>query len=224
MSEQVSLAQAVKVYVKIGLLSFGGPAGQIALMQDEIVQRRNWVPDVAFRQGLSVAMVLPGPEAQQLATYLGWHLHGVRGGLAAGLAFILPGAVLMILLAWIAAAYGDVPLVAALFYGIQPAVLVIVARAVVNLGKRALNGPADWALAGTAFVALWVFGVPFPAVIAAAAVAGVLLKTTEPRAEAPAADFDLRGLAIVVGTGLGLILAVWLLVRASFGAEPVDGV
>ncbi|MEM8869547.1 MAG: chromate efflux transporter [Pseudomonadota bacterium] len=224
MTEQVSLAQAARVYIKIGLLSFGGPAGQIALMQDEIVERRSWVPDQAFRQGLSVAMVLPGPEAQQLATYLGWQLHGLRGGLAAGLAFILPGAALMILLAWIAAAYGQVPIIAAVFYGVQPAVLVIVARAVVNLGKRALSGPVDWALAAAAFMALWVFGLPFPAVIAAAALAGILLKPADMSDAGPGAEFSLYRLLAVFATGGGVILAVWLSVRMSLGPDPFDGV
>ncbi|MCH8169122.1 MAG: chromate transporter, partial [Proteobacteria bacterium] len=119
----VDFATALKVHLKIGLLSFGGPAGQIALMQHEIVERRAWVPAASFDRGLSFAMMLPGPEAQQLATWLGWRMHGIAGGLAAGLAFILPGAGLMILLAWLAAAKGDAPLVAAVFAGVQPVVI-----------------------------------------------------------------------------------------------------
>ena len=169
------LAEALPVYVKIGLLSFGGPAGQIALMQEEIVDRRRWVAPGAFQQGLNVAMVLPGPEAQQLATWLGWRLHGVRGGLAAGLAFILPGAVLMICLAWLAGRFGQIPLVAALFYGIQPAVLVIVVRAMRSLAGRALTRPADWVLALSAFAGLWAFGFPFPLIIALAVFSLILL-------------------------------------------------
>ncbi len=218
-----TLAQAARVYIKIGLLSFGGPAGQIALMQDEVVDRRAWIPEAAFRQGLSVAMVLPGPEAQQLATYLGWHLHGLRGGLLAGLAFILPGAALMILLAWIAATYGETQLVSALFYGIQPAVLVIVAGAVVKLGRRALRRPADWALAAGAFLALWALGLPFPLVIAAAAACGLLLKTAD-TSTTEAAPVKPRHLAATLGLGIALIAAVWLSIRLALGAEPYDGV
>ena len=126
---QPHLRAGLPTYLKIGLLSFGGPAGQIALMQDEVAERNKWCDAEAFQRGLNVSMLLPGPEAQQLATWLGWRLHGLRGGLAAGLSFILPGAVLMIGLAWIAAAYGETRWVSAVFYGIQPAVLVLVALA-----------------------------------------------------------------------------------------------
>ncbi|MSU88236.1 chromate efflux transporter [Rhodobacteraceae bacterium 2CG4] len=218
------LAQALAIYLKIGLLSFGGPAGQIALMHDEIVERRRWVRDGDFANGLSVAMVLPGPEAQQLATWLGWRLHGLAGGLAAGLAFILPGAALMILLAWIAAAHGQMPLVAAVFYGIQPAVLVIVARAVVNLGRRALARPADWALAGAAFGLLWGAGLPFPLIIGLAALAGLLLPPKAPPQPVAGAPFSAGQVARTLAAGLGLIAAVWLGVRALFGADPFDGI
>jgi len=169
-----TLRQAAAVYLRIGLLSFGGPAGQIALMQEEITERRGWVTPQAFGEGLSVAMVLPGPEAQQLATWLGWRLHGMAGGLCAGLAFVLPGAVLMIALAWTVAIWGSVPLVAALFYGIQPAVLAIVLRATTVLAGRALLRRSDWALAGGALAGLWLFEMPFPLIIALAAGIGIL--------------------------------------------------
>ncbi len=212
------------VYIRIGLLSFGGPAGQIALMQDEIVDRRGWVSEKEFRQGLSVAMVLPGPEAQQLATWLGWRLHGRRGGILAGLAFIVPGAVLMLALAWIAAARGEVPLVAALFYGIQPAVLVIVARAAANLGRRALGGRAEALIALCAFLGIYAAGLPFPLIIAGAALAGVLLlrpaAQETPRPAPPARGHLLR---TILPWSAG-IAALWLAVRLWFGAEPFDGV
>lgn len=220
----VGLGEALAIYLKIGLLSFGGPAGQIALMQDEIVDRRRWVSASDFTNGLSVAMVLPGPEAQQLATWLGWRLHGLSGGLAAGLSFILPGAALMILLAWISAAYGEVPLVSAVFYGIQPAVLVIVARAVVNLGKRALSGPADWALAAAAFVLLWGLGLPFPLIVALAALAGLFLPQKSVPQPVAGAPFSVAHVVGTLAVGLGLIAAVWLGVRATFGTDPFDGV
>ncbi|MEL6482681.1 MAG: chromate transporter, partial [Pseudomonadota bacterium] len=135
---EVSFREALGVYTRIGLISFGGPAGQIALMQSEIVERRGWVSGTAFDRGLSFAMMLPGPEAQQLATWLGWRLHGLAGGLAAGLAFILPGMALMLALAWIAAAQGDVPLVAAIFAGVQPMVIAVVLQAMRKLAGRAL--------------------------------------------------------------------------------------
>ncbi|NNU81580.1 chromate efflux transporter [Halovulum dunhuangense] len=219
-----SLKEAIGVYVKIGLLSFGGPAGQIALMQDEIVDRRGWVSPEDFRRGLSVAMVLPGPEAQQLATWLGWRLHGVRGGMAAGLAFILPGAALMILLAWVAAAKGSVPLVAALFYGIQPAVLVIVARALRMLAGRTLKQPADWALASLAFLGIWALGLPFPLIVALAALAGLFLAPSAPAGPSSAARFGLGHVLPTLGIGLGLIALVWGLVRVTLGPDPHDGV
>ncbi|MEO1275058.1 MAG: chromate efflux transporter, partial [Pseudomonadota bacterium] len=191
--------------------------------QDEIVDRRGWVDADGFRRGLSVAMVLPGPEAQQLATWLGWRLHGVKGGLAAGLSFIVPGAILMIALAWIAATYGAVPWVAAIFYGIQPAVLVIVARAVWNLGKKSLRGPLDWGIAAAAFLLLWGFGLPFPLIVALAALAGLLLPEQSRAAPAKSAPFDVRAFAQTLGLGLGLMAAVYLTVRALFGPDPFDG-
>ncbi|MEL6210111.1 MAG: chromate transporter [Pseudomonadota bacterium] len=139
-------AEAVMLYARIGLMSFGGPAGQIALMQSEIVERRGWVPGATFDRGLSFAMMLPGPEAQQLATWLGWRLHGLAGGLAAGGLFILPGAILMLLLAWLAAAGGDVPLVAAVFGGVQPVVIAVVLQAMVKLSGRALKAQAAYVM------------------------------------------------------------------------------
>lgn len=221
---KVSLAAAAAVYVRIGLLSFGGPAGQIALMQDEIVDRRGWVSEKEFRQGLSVAMVLPGPEAQQLATWLGWRLHGQRGGLLAGLAFIIPGAILMLALAWAAAAQGDVPLVAALFYGIQPAVLVIVARAAASLARRALGGRAEALIALAAFVGIYGFGLPFPAIIAAAALAGIAaLRPAAQEAPLPASPPRNHVLRTLLPWAAG-ITALWLTVRLLFGADPFDGV
>ena len=215
------LAEATPLYVKIGLLSFGGPTAQIALMQEEIVARRGWVAQDEFQRGLSVSMVLPGPEAQQLATYLGWRLHGIRGGIAAGLAFIVPGAALMIVLAWLAASRGETPLIAALFYGIQPAVLVLVARALAGLARRALSGWADVALAAGAFAALWMAGIPFPLVVAAAALAGLAI----PRGvggSAGSAPSAWRGTA-VFAAGMGLTGAVWALARQARHL-PVDEV
>jgi chromate transporter len=167
-----SFAEAVRVWFRIGCLSFGGPAGQIALMHREVVDERRWVSDARFLHALNFCTLLPGPEARQLATYLGWLMHGVKGGLAAGLLFVLPGAAVMLLLSALYAAFGEVPLVAALFFGLKCAVLVLVVEALLRVARRALKGPVPWALAAAAFVALFALGLPFPVVVLAAALAG----------------------------------------------------
>ncbi len=160
--------------MRIGLLSFGGPAGQIALMHREVVEQRRWISERRFLQALNFCVLLPGPEAQQLATYLGWLMHGVRGGLLAGGLFVVPGAIVMLVLSAVYATLGDVPLVGALFFGLKCAVLVLVIEALLRIGRRALRGRAAWALAAAAFVALFVFGVPFPAVVLGAGLVGWL--------------------------------------------------
>jgi chromate transporter len=167
-------ADALRVWLKVGLFSFGGPAGQIALLHRLVVDDRHWVSDRRFLHGLNFCNLLPGPEAQQLATYLGWLMHGVRGGLAAGILFVLPGAVVMLALSLIYATLGDVPFIAALFFGLKCAVLVLVVEALLRIGRRALKGKAAWALAVAAFVALFVLNLPFPLVVLAAAVVGYL--------------------------------------------------
>ncbi len=167
-----SFAEALRVWLKIGLLSFGGPAGQIALLHREVVDERRWIGDRRFLHGLNFCTLLPGPEAQQLATYLGWLMHGVRGGLAAGLLFVLPGALVMLALSLIYATLGDVPLIAALFFGLKCAVLVLVIEALLRIGRRALKGWAAWALASAAFVALFFLNLPFPLVVLTAAIIG----------------------------------------------------
>jgi chromate transporter len=159
-------------WLRLGLTSFGGPAGQIAMMQSELVDRRRWIDQTRFLHALNFCMLLPGPEAQQLATYIGWRMYGVRGGLVAGGLFVLPGALVLLALSWIAAAHGDTGLVGALFDGIKPAVVAIIAAAVWRLGRRTLKGPAAVAMAGAAFLALAVLHLPFPLVIGAAAVIG----------------------------------------------------
>jgi chromate transporter len=165
--------EALRVWARIGLLSFGGPAAQIALMQREVVDQRRWVSDARFLHALNFCMLLPGPEAMQLATYLGWLMHGVRGGVAAGLLFILPGAAVILALSFVYALLGDVPIVAGLFFGLKCAVLVLVLEALLKVARRALHGALPWALAGVAFVALFVFGVPFPVVVLTAAAVGL---------------------------------------------------
>jgi chromate transporter len=167
--------QALPVWARIGLLSFGGPAAQIALMHREVVEERRWISDARFLHALNFCMLLPGPEAQQLATYLGWLMHGVRGGLAAGLLFILPGVAVMLALSLLYATLGDVPVVAALFFGLKCAVLVLVVEALIRVARRALKGAVPWLTAAAAFLALFAFDVPFPVVVLAAAALGYAL-------------------------------------------------
>jgi chromate transporter len=167
-----SFAQALRVWFRVGCLSFGGPAGQIALMHREVVDERRWVSDARFLHALNFCMLLPGPEATQLATYLGWLMHGVKGGVAAGALFVLPGAVVMLGLSILYATLGEVPLVAALFFGLKCAVLVLVVEALLRVARRALKGPVSWAVAVAAFLALNLLGLPFPAVVLAAALLG----------------------------------------------------
>jgi len=166
---------AIWLWARIGSLSFGGPAAQIALMHRELVDQRQWISEARFLQALNLCMLLPGPEAQQLATYLGWLLHGVRGGLAAGLLFILPGAAVMLVLSAIFVGFGKVPLVAAVFFGLKCAVLVLVVEALLRIARRALHGPLAWALALAAFLALALLRLPFPLVVLGAALVGALL-------------------------------------------------
>lgn len=170
-----SFAEALRVWFRIGCLSFGGPAGQIALMHREVVDERRWVSDARFLHALNFCTLLPGPEAQQLATYLGWLMHGVKGGLAAGLLFILPGALVMLVLSAVYVAFGEVPLIAALFFGLKCAVLVLVVEALLRVAKRALKGAVPWAVAVAAFAALFLLGLPFPVVVLGAVLLGAAM-------------------------------------------------
>ncbi|MEO1492016.1 MAG: chromate efflux transporter [Pseudomonadota bacterium] len=219
-----TLRETLPVWAKIGLLSFGGPAGQIALMQDEVVTKRGWVPPESFDRGLSFSMMLPGPEAQQLATWLGWRLHGTGGGMIAGLSFILPGAALMIVLAWLAAAYGEVPLIAALFGGIQPVVIALVLAAMAKIAGRALKSPLHWVIAGVAFAALYLLGVPFPVVVACAGVIGLALPGDNAGDPPPTGPPVMRHAAITLGLATVIIAAVFIVNRIASGGEPFDGV
>jgi chromate transporter len=167
-----SFREAAKVWWRIGLLSFGGPAAQIALMHREVVDDRRWISDARFLHALNFCMLLPGPEAQQLATYLGWLMHGVKGGLVAGLFFIIPGVAVMMVLSLIYATLGGVPVIAALFFGLKCAVLILVIEALLRVAKRALKGTIPWLVAAAAFVALFAFDVPFPIVVLSAALIG----------------------------------------------------
>lgn len=167
-----TLSEATKVWARIAALSFGGPAGQIAVMHRILVEEKRWIGDGRFLHALNFCMLLPGPEAQQLATYIGWLMHGVRGALVAGLLFILPGIMAIMALSWVYAIWGDVGFVSALFFGLKAAVLAIVLQAVVRVGKRALKNVAMQAIAAASFVAIFAFAAPFPLIVAAAALIG----------------------------------------------------
>ena len=169
----IPFAAALAFWLKLGFISFGGPAGQIAIMHSELVERRRWISERRFLHALNYCMLLPGPEAQQLATYLGWLMHRTVGGLAAGLLFVLPSLVILIALSWVYIAFGDRPLVAGLFYGIKPAVVAIVLHAAWRIGARTLHNAWLWAIALTAFVALFAVNLPFPLIVLAAALAGI---------------------------------------------------
>ena len=165
--------EALKVWWKIGLLSFGGPTGQIALMHTELVERRRWVSESRFLHALNYCMLLPGPEAQQLSVYIGWLFHGRWGGIVAGTLFVLPGALLLWLLSYIAVAYGNIPWIAAAIYGLKPAVMGLVAHAVIRIGSKALKNSAMWSIAAAAFVSIYFLHLPFPLIIAAAGLIGL---------------------------------------------------
>lgn len=167
-----TLGEAAQVWARIAALSFGGPAGQIAVMHRILVEEKRWLGDGRFLHALNFCMLLPGPEAQQLATYIGWLMHGVRGALIAGLFFILPGVVAIMALSWIYAIWGDVGFVSALFFGLKAAVLAIVLQAVVRVGRRALKNRAMQAIAAASFVAIFAFGASFPLIVAVAALVG----------------------------------------------------
>ena len=171
-AEPVAFTDALRVWLRIGLLSFGGPAAQIALMHRVVVDERRWLTERQFLNALSFCMLLPGPEAMQLATYTGWHLHGTRGGIAAGLLFVLPGALIVLALAMIYAGFGDAPALEALFYGIKAAVLVIVFEALLRIGKRALAGREQWAIAALSFIGIFFLALPFPLIVLAAGIGG----------------------------------------------------
>src|SRR5215212_2772669 len=171
-SHGVSWGEAFWVWLRVAGLSFGGPAGQIAVMHRIIVDEKKWISEERFLHALNYCMLLPGPEAQQLVTYVGWLMHRTPGGILAGGLFILPGIVAIMILSWIYALYGKVGIVSALFFGLKAAVLAIVLEAVVRIGKRALKNQIMVALAAAAFVAIFFFDVPFPLIILTAGLIG----------------------------------------------------
>ncbi|MGM9486060.1 chromate efflux transporter [Ideonella sp. YS5] len=237
----VSFREALGFWFKLGFISFGGPAGQIAIMHSELVERRRWISEKRFLHALNYCMVLPGPEAQQLATYIGWLMHRTWGGVIAGALFVLPSLLILIALSWVYAAYGNVPLVAGLFYGIKPAVTAIVVQAAHRIGSRALKNSWLWAISAAAFVAIFALKLPFPAIVLAAGLIGYVGgrfaperfraggghaqgRTTTAAAlidddtpTPPHARFSVPRLAIVLGVGMLLWAAPMALLMATAG-------
>ena len=167
-----SFGEAFRFWLKLGFISFGGPTGQIAIMQTELVEKKKWISQSRFLHALNFCMLLPGPEAQQLAIYIGWLLHKIRGGIVAGALFVIPSIFVLWTLSYIYAAFGNVPWIAAIFYGLKPAVTAIVLVAVIRIGRKALKNFLMWVLAAIAFVAIYFFHVPFPAIVLGAGVIG----------------------------------------------------
>ncbi|MDB5804292.1 MAG: chromate transporter, chromate ion transporter family [Betaproteobacteria bacterium] len=239
----VSFTEALRFWLKLGLISFGGPAGQIAIMHAELVERRRWISEKRFLHALNYCMVLPGPEAQQLATYIGWLMHRGWGGIAAGGLFVLPSLFILIVSSWIYVAFGDVPLVSGIFFGIKPAVTALVLHAAHRIGGRALKNRWMWGIAAAAFAALFFFDVPFPAIVLAAALVGHFGSRYAPAVFAlggghgatekgygpalidddtptpPHARFSRRRLLLIAGTGLGLWVAAMGGLAALYGAQ-----
>jgi chromate transporter len=199
-----TLSQLTRVFLRIGLLSFGGPAAQIALMHRELVEERPWLSEQDYLRALSFCMLLPGPEAMQLAAFAGWRLQGLAGGLIAGGLFILPGALVIFALAFVYSAVIDMEWVQALFLGVKATVVVIVIEAILRVARRALRRPAHWVLAGLAFVAQFLFAVPFPLVVVAAGLWGALTAPTALAELAPPSRFRWPVLLATLATGLVL--------------------
>ena len=240
----VGFGEAFRFWLKLGFISFGGPAGQIAIMHRELVERRRWISEGRFLHALNYCMLLPGPEAQQLATYIGWLLHRVRGGIVAGALFVLPSIFVLLALSFLYALHGTRPAVAAALYGVRPIVVAIVLEAVLRIGRRAVRGPADLAIALAAFVAIYLLDVPFPLIVLAAAGTGWLLSRLRPAAGArpapsapeaadpPRAIDDAlppaphtrpsrRRFLIALATGLAIWLAGYALLAALRGTDSL---
>lgn len=228
MQSTVRFKDALKFWTKLGFISFGGPAGQIAVMHQETVERQKWISENQFLRALNFCMLLPGPEAQQLATYIGWRLHGIPGGVAAGSLFVIPSVFVMLVLSWLAVAQIHIPAVAAAFYGVQPVVVAIVIEAVVRIGKKALKHRLLYGFAAAAFIGIAILRLPFPLIVGLSALAGFLMsrrtpevfckgdydpETRECRMEEPApSGKTMKSFALhALGTGL-IFFALWLAV------------
>ena len=220
MSSSPTFAEATRVWARIGCLSFGGPAGQIALMHREIVDERQWLSEQQFLSALNFCMLLPGPEAMQLATYAGWRLHGVKGGLVAGLLFVLPGTFVVLALSMLYGTFGNLPWVSAIFFGVKAAVLAIVIEALLRVARRALKGNIDWLIAGAAFLALYCFDLPFPLIIIAAGLIG-FFRSNKPSASSSTTRPSFTSLFSTVGTWAAIWLVPLGLFAVTLGSDHV---
>ncbi|MBO0333620.1 chromate efflux transporter [Sneathiella sp. CAU 1612] len=216
------LGETFAAFGRIGLLSFGGPAAQIALMHRVLVEEKEWLSEKQFLNALSFCMLLPGPEAMQLATYAGWRLHGILGGLIAGLLFVLPGAVVILVLGSIYAFYGSVPLVSSLFLGIKAAVVIIVIEALLKVAKRALKGRTPWVIGALAFIGIFFLELPFPLIVLLAALYGFFRKgDTQPREAMP---LPAGRSLLKTSLWIGFWLVVWwlpVLLIGAFSSMPI---
>ncbi len=213
-AEPPTLSEITRISARIGVLSFGGPAARIALMHREFVEERPWLTEEQFLRALSFCMLLPGPEAMQLATYAGWRLRGVPGGLIAGGLFVLPGAAIIMALALAYARIGDLPLVQALFLGVKATVVVVVLQALLRIARRALKGPLPWAIAAAAFAGLFLFDLPFPLIVLGAGAVGALLADV-PQTMVPVASVPISRTLRIFGFGGALWAAPILLAVAA---------
>lgn len=220
----VTFRDAFRFWLKLGFINFGGPTGQIAIMHEELVEKRRWISEEHFLHALNYCMFLPGPEAMQLAIYVGWLLHGTAGGLAAGIFFVLPAFFLLWGLSWLYAAHGQVAWVFSTFYGLRAVVVAIVAAAVIRIGKRALKSRLHRVLAAAAFVAIFVFQAPFPLIIAGAGLVGLLgLRPTAASVPAPPAAADGSRRPPVAGSAV-MRSGVTLLLGLVIWAAPLAGI
>lgn len=222
---EVPFGQAVRFWVKLGFISFGGPAGQIAIMHKELVEKRKWISEDKFLHALNFCMLLPGPEAQQLATYNGWRLHGIKGGIVAGAFFVLPSVFFLLALSYVYARWGNVGGVAAVLNGFKPVVVAIVVEAVLKIGKRSLQTKVHVLIAGLSFVALQFFGVPFPLIVISALIFGLIWSRNEVSESEKAepelvhtSSYRLLKIAITCGT---LWVVPFILVVMIFGFDNV---
>jgi chromate transporter len=220
-----SFGEALRVWTQIGLTSFGGPAGQIAMMHKVLVDEKRWLDERTYLTALSFCTLLPGPEAMQLATYVGWRLHGLKGGLAAGLLFVLPGAALILALAAVYALYGSTPLLAALFLGVKAAVLAIVVEALLRISRKSLKDGVEWGIAAAAFAGIFFFKMPFPLIVLAAGAIGYVRGAAN--GKPPTAPQQSLAAIPLSGTltTIALWLAIWIvplaLVAVAFGPDHV---
>ncbi len=223
--EAPSFAEALRVWAQIGLTSFGGPAGQIAMMHKVLVEQKKWLDEGTYLLALNFCTLLPGPEAMQLATYAGWKLHGTRGGLAAGLLFVAPGALVILTLAALYATFGNVPVVAAVFTGVKAAVLAIVVEALIRIARRSLAGRAEWFIAVASFVAIFFFQLPFPLIVLGAALIGYMRGALAAEGTAHVSAGTLPVPLASTARTIVVWLAIWLLpllaVAVGFGLDHV---